>query len=110
MVHAELLRVSNHVQVSTHFDVELPATVTFDYPTIAALAAFIVSKASSATSLVHPSTQLLSKSSILPSSSSTDLVGMSSALATSPIGDQGVHLQLGHRHLYFTMPFMDRWV
>ena len=98
----------NYIQVSTQFDVELPATVTFDYPTIAALAAFIVSKASPATSLVHPSTQLLSKSFILPSSSSTDLVGMSSALATSPTGDQGAHSQLGYRHIHFTTPFMDQ--
>ena len=37
--------------VSAHFELELPATASFDYPTISALAAFVLSRCPAASPL-----------------------------------------------------------
>ena len=44
LVWTPLQALSFAMQVSTAFGLELPATATFDYPTVAALAAFVASR------------------------------------------------------------------
>ncbi len=75
------------------FAVALPATASFDYPTVAALAAYIASKsAPAAVSVPAPAalghvTESERVSSTAPGTS--DLIGMSSMLATSPVPGEG---------------------
>ena len=81
------------MQVSTHFAVALPATASFDYPTVAALAAYIASKSVAAVvsvpapAVVGHVTESERVSSTVAGTS--DLIGMSSMLATSPTPGEG---------------------
>ena len=85
--------LTSAMQVSTHFEVVLPATASFDYPTVAALAAFIASKsAAEAVSVSAPAVAgHVTDVEHVPSTASrtSDLIGMSSMLATSPIPGEG---------------------
>jgi len=81
------------MQVSTHFAVALPATASFDYPTVAALAAYIASKsAPAAVSVPAPAAVgQVTESELVSSTASrtSDLIGVSSMLATSPVPGEG---------------------
>lgn len=75
------------------FGMELPATVTFDYPTVSALAGYVASKAVTATSLTAkiadsqlPGTLHLGSTS---GSNMTEVVGISSLVAASGSEDRG---------------------
>ena len=78
--------------VTSKFKVDLPATVTFDYPTITALAGFIASKLpttgkqSAAGSLLALEPSALSPA---PQTSVTEIVGISSTVAASGYRDKG---------------------
>ena len=86
------------LQVTTHFSVVLPATATFDYPTVAALAAYIASKSVAAV-VTTPTPAVVSQhTGPVPGFSTamgtSDLIGMSSMLATSPVPGQGESLAI----------------
>ena len=75
--------------VSAKFGVELPATVTFDYPTVAAMAGFLAASLAQ----LGPAAALPSPA-VLPVADSagggmTEIVGLSSVMSTLGIADCG---------------------
>ena len=79
--------------MASRFYVELPATATFDYPTITALAAYIVSKSTLtvARAVVPAVARHLLGSAADPTAelATSDVLSMSSLLATSPVPNEG---------------------
>ena len=76
--------------VSAKFGIELPATVTFDYPTIAAMAGFLASRM-----MLHVPASSMQASVALPLADAaggnvTEIVGLSSVMATPGIPDCGM--------------------
>lgn len=83
--------------VSTHFGLEVPATLTFDYPTISAMAAFLAPQTSHAQRGVASVVDLHSSSMLVPSDSrggSRHAADMSSIVGVAcryPGGEQLLH-------------------
>lgn len=81
--------------VIVKFGIELPATVTFDYPTIEALAGFVAARVSRGSG--QAATLRASLVSGAPDSNSglTEIVGISSSVAASGELDAGEHQAAG---------------
>ena len=87
--------------VSAKFGVELPATVAFDYPTVSAMAAFLLApRLSTPAVITYPAAVavLASDTTLAPglrmpaddgAAHSTVLIGLSSAMAASGTGPDG---------------------
>lgn len=77
------------------FKVDLPATVTFDYPTISALSNYIASKLATTTASLTLSVTAKGATAVAPaaltgqSAPVTEIVGISSSVAASGARDKG---------------------
>ena len=77
------------------FQVDLPATVTFDYPTITTLSKFIASKVSPAAASMPLSISQKGATLVAPAALAgqagpvTEIVGISSSVAASGTKDKG---------------------
>lgn len=91
--------------VTAKFGVELPATVTFDYPTVAALAGFVASRiaADPAPGAQQPAAPTAAAAASLPGFGSglTEIFGSSNAVAAS--GDR----YLGMLHPFIALPLLN---
>ena len=81
--------------VMSRFKVELPAIITFDYPTVSALSSYIASKLALMEGIpgVVTHKRLTAVASALEDQavSITEIVGISSSVAASGARDKGVH-------------------
>ena len=75
--------------VSGRFGVELPATMTFDYPTVAAMASFLAARLAPPAAVGTVSITAAAPPSELASTLTTELIGMSSIMAVSGAGHEG---------------------
>ena len=90
--------------VMSKFNLDLLATVTFDYPTISALSNYIASKLATAMtgmplSVVHKGATAVATGTLpgQPGKAVTEIVGISSSVATSGIRDKGTCSFLLHK-------------
>lgn len=79
----------------TKFNVELPATVTFDYPTVLALSSYIASKLAFMEGIpgvvTHKRPVAVASTLQDQAVSMTEIVGISSSVAASGARDKGAH-------------------